>query len=59
MYCFLFCNRALADAELQTNIKDSEVFRLPSGQEIEKEDILSISVMLQALVPYVMKLRPF
>ena len=35
--------RALADAELQTNIKDSEIFRLPSGQEIEKEDIFSIN----------------
>eukprot|EP00112_Aurelia_sp_Birch-Aquarium-sp1_P001071 Seg1108.10 transcript_id=Seg1108.10/GoldUCD/mRNA.D3Y31 product="28S rRNA cytosine-C5-methyltransferase" protein_id=Seg1108.10/GoldUCD/D3Y31 len=29
--------KALADAELQTNIKDSEIFTLPSGQEIEKE----------------------
>ena len=32
--------RELADAELQTNIKESEIFTLPSGQEIEKDDIL-------------------
>ncbi|XP_065061328.1 uncharacterized protein LOC135688415 [Rhopilema esculentum] len=31
--------KALADAELQTNIKETETFRLPSGQEIEKEYI--------------------
>ena len=32
--------RALAEAEIQTNIEQSETFKLPSGQEIEKEDIL-------------------
>ena len=32
--------RALADEELQTNIARSEIFVLPSGQEIEKENIL-------------------
>ena len=31
----------MAEAELQTNIENSEIFKLPSGQEIEKENILS------------------
>ncbi|GBM79124.1 hypothetical protein AVEN_256240-1 [Araneus ventricosus] len=30
----------LNEAELQTNIQQTEIFRLPSGQEIEKENIL-------------------
>ncbi|EDV24239.1 uncharacterized protein TRIADDRAFT_57526 [Trichoplax adhaerens] len=33
-------NRKLAEEELKTNIAQSEVFVLPSGQEIEKENIL-------------------
>lgn len=33
-------NRKLAEAELQTNIADMEKYTLPSGQEIEKENIL-------------------
>lgn len=36
----LFLCRKLADEELKTNIAESEVFTLPSGQEIEKENIL-------------------
>ena len=39
--------RASADAELQMNIKDSEIFKLPSGQEIEK-DILFIHIQTKA-----------
>ena len=35
----------LADDELKTNIAETEVFVLPSGQEIEKEDILSLRVI--------------
>ena len=37
-YCYF--NRKLADEELQTNIAQYEKFTLPSGQEIEKENIL-------------------
>ena len=33
--------RKLAEAELQTNISEMEKYTLPSGQEIEKENILS------------------
>ena len=36
--CFL--HRKLAEEELKTNIAETEVFVLPSGQQIEKEDIL-------------------
>lgn len=36
----LFVSRILAEEELQTNIAEMETFTLPSGQEIEKEDIL-------------------
>ena len=32
--------RKLAEEELQTNIAQTEKYTLPSGQEIEKEDIL-------------------
>ena len=31
--------KALADAEMKTNISETEVFVLPSGQEIEKETL--------------------
>jgi ribosomal RNA methyltransferase Nop2 len=31
--------RKLAEEELKTNIADTEIFVLPSGQEIEKEGI--------------------
>ena len=34
-----FFIRALAEEELMTNITETEVFVLPSGQEIEKEGI--------------------
>ena len=35
-----YFNRKLAEEELQTNIAQYEKFTLPSGQEIEKENIL-------------------
>ena len=31
----------MAEEEMQTNIAQTETFTLPSGQEIEKENILS------------------
>ena len=37
---FFFFFRKLAEAELQTNIAEMEKYTLPSGQEIEKENIL-------------------
>ena len=39
MYLCLYF-RKLAEAELQTNIAASDTFMLPSGQEIQKENIL-------------------
>ena len=36
---YQFLTRALADAEMKTNISETEVFVLPNGQEIEKENI--------------------
>jgi len=39
----LFFTRKLAEEELQTNIAQIETYTLPSGQEIQKEYILSHS----------------
>lgn len=41
-YYFISVCRKLAEAELQTNISEMEKYTLPSGQEIEKENILFI-----------------
>jgi hypothetical protein len=35
-----FAFRKLADAELKSNIKEVSVYTLPSGQEMEQENIL-------------------
>lgn len=37
---FIFYFRKLADEELMLNVKSHEKFTLPSGQEIERENIL-------------------
>ena len=39
-----FSLRALAEEELKTNIAETEVFVLPSGQQIEKEGINSTAL---------------
>ncbi|CAL1270197.1 unnamed protein product [Larinioides sclopetarius] len=36
----------LNEAELQTNIQQTEIFRLPSGQEIEKEDVAAPDLVI-------------
>ncbi|KAH3784244.1 hypothetical protein DPMN_162197 [Dreissena polymorpha] len=46
-YCshmYVECFRQLAEAELQTNIAQTVTYTLPSGQEIEKEDILELQM---------------
>ena len=45
MYYDYFC-RKLAEQELQTNIAQYEKFTLPSGQQIEKENILSANFLI-------------
>ena len=38
-----FCKyRKLADEELKTNIMSTETYRLPNGEEVEKENILYV-----------------
>jgi SOS response regulatory protein OraA/RecX len=39
--CLLFLSfRKLSEKELMTNIKQTETYTLPSGQEVEQENIL-------------------
>ena len=42
---FVF-NRVLAEEELKTNIAETEVFVLPSGQEIEKDGTMIMLITL-------------
>ena len=37
---YISSTRALAEQELKTNIAETEVFVLPSGQQIQKEGII-------------------
>ena len=37
---YFFSTRSLAEEELKTNIAETEVFVLPSGQQIQKEGIV-------------------
>ena len=51
--------RELAEEELKTNIAQSEVFVLPSGQEIEKENILFKKPFLLFVIFHIFYHNPF
>lgn len=44
---YVSTTRALAEQELKTNIAETEVFVLPSGQQIQKEGIIHIYKQLE------------